>query len=81
MDLLDPRVDLIFKRIFGRENNKDVLLAFLNRIFTEAGEPLLKKQVEYRHHYHLGQSNWSIGAGNTGESGVLVGLPPSETSK
>ncbi|MNI55089.1 PD-(D/E)XK nuclease family transposase [compost metagenome] len=26
MDLLDPRVDFVFKRIFGSENNKDVLL-------------------------------------------------------
>jgi predicted transposase/invertase (TIGR01784 family) len=41
MDLLDPRVDFVFKRIFGDEANKDVLLAFLNRIFAEAGEPEL----------------------------------------
>lgn len=27
-ELLDPRVDVIFKRIFGSERNKDVLLAF-----------------------------------------------------
>ncbi|MRN56281.1 Rpn family recombination-promoting nuclease/putative transposase [Paenibacillus monticola] len=45
MDLLDPRVDFVFKRIFGSENNKDVLLAFLNRIFTEAGEPLLTQII------------------------------------
>ncbi|WP_427051251.1 PD-(D/E)XK nuclease family transposase [Paenibacillus sp. TC-CSREp1] len=32
MDLHDPRVDFVFKRIFGSENNKDVLLAFLNRV-------------------------------------------------
>lgn len=40
-DLLDPRVDFVFKRIFGSESNKDVLLAFLNRTFMEAGEPPL----------------------------------------
>ncbi|BCG56765.1 Rpn family recombination-promoting nuclease/putative transposase [Paenibacillus sp. URB8-2] len=45
MDLLDPRVDFVFKRIFGSENNKDVLLAFLNRIFTEAGEPRLTEII------------------------------------
>jgi hypothetical protein len=33
MELLDPRVDFVFKRIFASESNKDVLLAFLNRIF------------------------------------------------
>ncbi|GBF73430.1 hypothetical protein PA598K_01719 [Paenibacillus sp. 598K] len=37
-ELLDPRVDVIFKRIFGSEHNKDVLLAFLNSTFREAGE-------------------------------------------
>lgn len=36
-ELLDPRVDFVFKRIFGTEENKDVLLAFLNRIFEESG--------------------------------------------
>ncbi|MEK4003335.1 Rpn family recombination-promoting nuclease/putative transposase [Paenibacillus sp. FSL H3-0333] len=45
MELLDPRVDFVFKRIFGSENNKDVLLAFLNRIFTEAGEPPLTEII------------------------------------
>ncbi|AET60577.1 PD-(D/E)XK nuclease family transposase [Paenibacillus terrae] len=28
-ELLDPRNDFVFKRIFGSEDNKDVLLAFL----------------------------------------------------
>jgi predicted transposase/invertase (TIGR01784 family) len=41
MELLDPRNDFLFKRIFGSEENRDVLLAFLNRTFTEAGKPLL----------------------------------------
>lgn len=35
-DLLDPKNDFVFKRIFGSEENKDVLLAFLNRTFQEA---------------------------------------------
>ncbi|MEC0109719.1 Rpn family recombination-promoting nuclease/putative transposase [Paenibacillus taichungensis] len=37
-DLLDPRVDFVFKRIFGSEQSKDVLLAFLNSTFNETGE-------------------------------------------
>ncbi|WP_431091040.1 Rpn family recombination-promoting nuclease/putative transposase [Paenibacillus sp. 8b26] len=45
MELLDPRVDFVFKRIFGSENNKDVLLAFLNRIFMEAGEEELTEII------------------------------------
>lgn len=44
-DLLDPRVDIVFKRIFGSEHNKDVLLAFLNSTFREAGEPPLTEIV------------------------------------
>ncbi|KAI5805251.1 PD-XK nuclease family transposase-domain-containing protein [Pyronema omphalodes] len=44
-ELLDPRVDVIFKRIFGSEHNKDVLLAFLNSTFREAGESPLTEIV------------------------------------
>ncbi|WP_040951803.1 Rpn family recombination-promoting nuclease/putative transposase [Gorillibacterium massiliense] len=45
MELLDPRVDFVFKRIFGSENNKDVLMHFLNRVFAEAGEPPLTEII------------------------------------
>lgn len=45
MELLDPRVDFVFKRIFASEGNKDVLLAFLNRIFMDAGDPPLEEVV------------------------------------
>ncbi|WP_127484093.1 Rpn family recombination-promoting nuclease/putative transposase [Paenibacillus ehimensis] len=44
-ELLDPRNDFVFKRIFGSEENKDVLLAFLNHTFMEAGEPPLTEIV------------------------------------
>ncbi|WP_150265627.1 Rpn family recombination-promoting nuclease/putative transposase [Paenibacillus tepidiphilus] len=44
-DLLDPRVDIIFKRIFGSEHNKDVLLAFLNSTFRAAGEAPLTEII------------------------------------
>ncbi|CAG7645770.1 hypothetical protein PAESOLCIP111_05018 [Paenibacillus solanacearum] len=45
LELLDPRNDFIFKRIFGSESNKDVLLAFLNSTFLEAGEPPLTEII------------------------------------
>jgi hypothetical protein len=35
-ELLDPRNDFLFKRIFGSEENQDVLLAFLNRSYLTA---------------------------------------------
>ncbi|WP_341278568.1 Rpn family recombination-promoting nuclease/putative transposase [Paenibacillus sp. FSL H8-0537] len=44
-ELLDPRNDFVFKRIFGSEENKDVLLAFLNRTFAESNEPPLTEIV------------------------------------
>lgn len=40
-DLLDPRNDFVFKRIFGSEENTDILLAFLNRVFMNSGEEQL----------------------------------------
>jgi predicted transposase/invertase (TIGR01784 family) len=41
-ELLDPKVDFVFKRIFGDERNKDVLVHFLNSIFESAHEPLIE---------------------------------------
>lgn len=38
-------MDFVFKRIFASESNKDVLLAFLNRIFMDAGDPPLEEVV------------------------------------
>ena len=30
MTKLSPRIDLVFKKIFGREENKDLLIALIN---------------------------------------------------
>jgi predicted transposase/invertase (TIGR01784 family) len=43
-DYLDPKVDFVFKRIFGSEENKDVLLAFLNAALRET-EPKPLTQI------------------------------------
>ena len=40
--MLSPLVDFLFKRIFGDENNTDLLVHFLNAVFEEAGEPLVE---------------------------------------
>ncbi len=37
---LDPKNDLAFKRIFGTERNKDILIHFLNDIFTHTFNPI-----------------------------------------
>jgi predicted transposase/invertase (TIGR01784 family) len=35
---LDPRNDLAFKKIFGTEKNKDILIGFLNDVLNKRGE-------------------------------------------
>ncbi|MHA7966857.1 Rpn family recombination-promoting nuclease/putative transposase [Paenibacillus sp. CAU 1782] len=47
---LDPRNDFVFKRIFGSEDNRDVLLAFLNAVLAEGDGPLLT-EVEVQNPY------------------------------
>ena len=42
LELLNPTVDFVFKRIFGDERNADVLVNFLNSIFESANEPLIE---------------------------------------
>ena len=37
--LLSPLVDFLFKRLFGDEERTDLLIAFLNGIFEDAGAP------------------------------------------
>lgn len=36
MDTLNPRVDFAFKKIFGVEENKDLLISFINSVILEA---------------------------------------------
>ncbi len=45
MELMNPQVDFVFKRIFGTEENHDILVSFLNAVFEDAGQPLVT-QVE-----------------------------------
>ncbi len=40
-DLLSPKVEFVFKPIFGSDDNQDVLLSFLNKVFEDAGQPLI----------------------------------------
>ncbi len=32
---LNPRVDFVFKRMFGTEDNKDILISFINSVVDE----------------------------------------------
>ena len=38
MEKITPRVDLAFKKIFGVEENKDLLISLINSIVSEADQ-------------------------------------------
>jgi predicted transposase/invertase (TIGR01784 family) len=42
---LNPKNDLVFKRVFGSEANKDILIHFLNDIFAKTTNPI--QEVEF----------------------------------
>jgi hypothetical protein len=35
MSILNPRVDFAFKKLFGSEENKDILISFINAIVSK----------------------------------------------
>lgn len=35
MTILNPRVDLAFKKLFGTEENKDILISFINAVVSK----------------------------------------------
>ena len=39
---LDPKNDIAFKRIFGQEKNKAILIHFLNDVLGKKGEEEIK---------------------------------------
>src|SRR3954463_8730690 len=51
---IDPLVDFAFKKIFGSEPNKDLLIAFLNEVFR--GRKHIADLV-YNKNEHPGESN------------------------
>ncbi|MCT4595703.1 MAG: Rpn family recombination-promoting nuclease/putative transposase, partial [Anaeromicrobium sp.] len=47
---LNPKVDFVFKKLFGSEENKDILIAFINSILGEGREI---KDIELKNPYNL----------------------------
>lgn len=39
MNFADPKNDVAFKKIFGNENKKEILISFLNNILDFVGTP------------------------------------------
>jgi predicted transposase/invertase (TIGR01784 family) len=51
---LDPKVDVVFKQIFGSEKNKPVLISFLNAVLGWTGERQIV-EVEILNPYLAGE--------------------------
>ncbi|MCK8816769.1 Rpn family recombination-promoting nuclease/putative transposase [Natroniella sulfidigena] len=45
-DILDPKVDFVFKQIFGSEKHPEILISFLNSVFATKGTKKEIVQVE-----------------------------------
>ena len=43
--LLDPKIDFVFKKIFGAENNKRVLIDFLNAVINDK-DPIVEVELK-----------------------------------
>ena len=43
--LLDPKIDFVFKKIFGAENNKSVLIDFLNAVIKDK-DPIVEVELK-----------------------------------
>ena len=43
--LLDPKIDFVFKKIFGAENNKSVLIDFLNAVINDK-DPIVEVELK-----------------------------------
>ena len=53
---LNPKVDFVFKKLFGSEENKDLLIAFINSILPENNQ---MKRIELKNPYNI--SNYKKG--------------------
>ena len=49
MSIINPRVDIAFKKIFGVEENKDILISLLNSIISEEDQV---EEIELLNPYH-----------------------------
>ncbi len=45
MDFINPKIDFAFKKIFGDEQNKDILISFLNAILYDAQPIILDLEI------------------------------------
>ena len=44
VELLDPKIDYVFKRIFGEKGDEDILMSLINAILK--GNPVIKEIIK-----------------------------------
>lgn len=72
---INPCVDFAFKKLFGDENNKDILISFLNSVLSEANqvvEVTLLNPMNHRVHFYDHASILDVKA--TDEKGRLYNI-------
>ncbi|SHH54788.1 Rpn family recombination-promoting nuclease/putative transposase, partial [Tepidibacter thalassicus] len=47
---LNPKVDFVFKKLFGSEENKDILISFINSVLSEENQV---KDIKIKNPYNL----------------------------
>ena len=50
MCILNPKIDFVFKKLFGSEENKDILISFINSILSEDQQI---KEIELKNPYNI----------------------------
>ena len=60
---LNPKVDFAFKKLFGSEENKEILISFINSIVSEENQI---KNIELKNPYNISNyrkgkmTNWPV---------------------
>lgn len=52
---VNPYTDYGFKKLFGTEQNADLLVSFLNSLISDNGDPIVS--IKYKNVEHLGEIN------------------------
>ncbi len=76
-DPIDPRIDIVFKRIFGTEGHTGIAKSFLNAIFKVAGFPAVRElaiQNPFRYAEFRGEKDIELDILYTDENGRQVQL-------
>ena len=57
--LLPPKMDFVFKRIFGNEKHPNILISFLNAVLTSKGSDSISTIKRYNHRENYLEDKYS----------------------